>query len=199
MKRITVLLSGTGRSLENLIARRREGTLPVAFVRVISSRPGVRGLEVAREADIPATTVSRREFADTASFSTAMDEAVLADEPDLVVMAGFLSLYLFDGALQGRIINIHPSLLPRFGGKGYYGRRVHEAVLAAGERESGCTVHWVDREYDRGPVILQRRVKVLPDDDADSLAARVFEQECEALPAAIRKVLDIPEPDRSNN
>ncbi|MCB1282690.1 MAG: phosphoribosylglycinamide formyltransferase, partial [Salinibacterium sp.] len=158
----------------------------VEFVRVVASRPGVRGLEVAQGASLPTTVVARREHSDTDAFSRQLDEVVIQDEPDLVVMAGFLSLWRLPDALRGKVINIHPSLLPAFGGKGFYGRRVHEAVLEAGVRLSGCTVHFVDDRYDQGPIILQQSCEVLPDDDADTLAARVFSVECLALPKAIR-------------
>ena len=101
-------------------------------------------------------------------------------------MAGFLSLWRVPDELYGRVINIHPALLPDFGGSGMYGRSVHQAALRAGRSESGCTVHFCDNEYDRGPIILQRKVPVLPDDTPESLAARVFEQECIALPETIQ-------------
>jgi folate-dependent phosphoribosylglycinamide formyltransferase PurN len=101
-------------------------------------------------------------------------------------MAGFLSLWRIPEDRFGWVINIHPALLPDFGGKGMYGHRVHEAVLAAGRTESGCTVHFCDNEYDHGPIILQRKVRIKPNDTADTLAARVFEQECVAYPEAVR-------------
>jgi phosphoribosylglycinamide formyltransferase-1 len=103
-------------------------------------------------------------------------------------MAGFLSLWEIPPELHGLVLNIHPALLPKFGGKGMHGHHVHEAVLAAGETESGCTVHYADNTYDTGPIIVQRRVPVRPGDTADTLAARVFEQECIAYPEAIRIV-----------
>ena len=107
---------------------------------------------------------------------------------DLVIMAGFLRRWIFPAAYEGRVLNIHPALLPKYGGKGYYGHHVHEAVLKAGEKESGCTVHFADHHYDRGPILVQKRVPVLPGDTPDTLAARVFEAECEAYPEAIELV-----------
>ena len=104
---------------------------------------------------------------------------------DLVCLAGFLQLVLIPDDFAGRVLNIHPSLIPAFCGKGYHGRAVHEAVLAAGVKITGCTVHFADNEYDRGPIVLQRTVPVLDDDTADTLAARVFAAECEAYPEAI--------------
>lgn len=189
--RTTILLSGTGRSVENLFARRDAGSLTgVEFVRVISSRASVRGLTLAESAAVPTAVCARRDHPSVEAHSEALTELVRADSPDLVVMAGFLSMYLLPDDLLGRVINIHPSLLPLFGGKGYYGHHVHEAVIASGMRASGCTVHYVDNEYDNGPVILQRTCPVFPDDDADALAARVFAEECEALPRAMQWIAD---------
>ncbi len=189
-RRVTALISGTGRSLENLIRLRDAGELDCDFARVVSSRPGVRGLAVAEEAGIPTTVVARKEHFGTQVFSEALNAVVLADRPNWVVMAGFLSLWLLPQSLLGKVINIHPSLLPLFGGKGFYGRHVHEAVIASGMRVSGCTVHFVDTRYDNGPIIHQRSCPVFPGDSADDVAARVFEQECRALPEALRWCLD---------
>ena len=189
-RRVCVLLSGGGRSLENLLRRQEAGDLDCEFVRVVASRRNIRGIDVARDAGIEVSLVARRDFGDSADFVARMNETVLEVEPDLVVMAGFLSHWPPPPALGGKVINIHPSLLPLFGGKGFYGHHVHEAVLGSGMRVSGCTVHFVDEAYDRGAVILQRSCPVLPDDDADSLAARVFVEECRALPDALRWCLD---------
>jgi formyltetrahydrofolate-dependent phosphoribosylglycinamide formyltransferase len=177
--RLAVLASGTGRSLENLIARSKEGRLPAEVVHVIASKPGIGALEHAARHAIPATVCAPD------------DVTPLLDRigPDLVVLAGWLKHWEIPDRWVGRAINIHPSLLPRFGGKGLYGDRVHAAVLAAGERESGCTVHYVTREYDAGPVILQRTCAVLPGDTPHSLAARVFAEELEALPGAISLIV----------
>lgn len=105
-------------------------------------------------------------------------------------MAGYLHFWKIPERYQGRVLNIHPSLLPQFGGKGFYGQLVHEAVLEAGVTESGCTVHFADNEYDHGPIILQRRVPVMPDDTPTDLAERVFRQECEAYPEAINQLIE---------
>ena len=185
---ITVLLSGTGRSLANLIAAIESGHLGVDIAHVVSSRPGVRGLEIATAAGVPTTVVARRDFDSVDGFSAAMTAAVAQHPSDLIVMAGFLSLYRMPPELEGRVINVHPSLLPLFGGKGFYGHRVHRAALDSGMRVSGCTVHFVDNDYDRGPIILQRACPIRPDDDADRLADRVFAEECIALPTAIEWV-----------
>ncbi|HGY90014.1 MAG TPA: phosphoribosylglycinamide formyltransferase [Planctomycetes bacterium] len=189
-RRVTVLISGTGRSLENLIALRDAGELNCDFARVVSSRAGVRGLTVAEEAGIPTTVVARKEHFGTQVFSEALTAVVMADRPDWIVMAGFLSLWLLPESLLGKVINIHPSLLPLFGGKGFYGHHVHEAVIASGMRISGCTVHFVDTRYDKGPIIHQRCCPVFPADTPDDLASRVFGEECRALPEALRWCLD---------
>jgi folate-dependent phosphoribosylglycinamide formyltransferase PurN len=141
----------------------------------------------AGELGLPAVVVERK-LLSTAAFQAGITEAIA--DAELVCMAGFLSLWSIPDAWFGRVINIHPALLPRFGGFGMHGRHVHEAVLAAGETVSGCTVHFCDNEYDHGPIILQRTVPVLPNDTPDSLAARVFEQECIAYPEAIRLIAE---------
>jgi len=186
--RLGVLISGSGRSLQNLIDRVADGSLSARIETVISSHPGVKGLERARAAGIPAAVVHYRDYKDVESFSRAVTEALAPHPVDLVVMAGFLRRWIFPAAYEGRVLNIHPALLPKYGGKGYYGHHVHEAVLRAGETESGCTVHFADHHYDRGPILVQKRVPVLPGDTPDTLAARVFQAECEAYPEAIRKL-----------
>jgi phosphoribosylglycinamide formyltransferase-1 len=127
----------------------------------------------------------RKDFADAATFSAAVFDVIDEHDCDLVCLAGFLSLLVIPEEYEGRVLNIHPSLLPKFGGKGMHGQLVHQAVLDAGETESGCTVHLADNTYDTGPVLLQRRCPVEPGDNAASLAARIFELECEAYPQAI--------------
>lgn len=183
--RLAVLVSGGGRSLENLAERSAAGELDVELVLVLSSSPTAFALERAHRLGIPSVTVDPREHAGPSEFSAAAWRAIESSGAELVVLAGFLRLLLVPEAWRGRVINIHPSLLPRYGGKGFYGNRVHRAVLAAGERESGCTVHYVTNEYDKGDVLVQRRVPVLPGDDEHTLGARVFEEERIALPEAI--------------
>ncbi len=187
--RLAVLISGSGRTLENLVQAIRDGKLDARIVLVISSRPGVKGLERAANFNIPAEVVPRREYADAESFSQVIFDHIRRAGVELVCMAGFLSLLVVPDDYVGRVINIHPSLLPEFGGKGMYGHHVHEAVIAAGRTVSGCTVHFADQTYDTGQIILQRTCPVLPDDTPDTLAARVFEQECLAYPEAIRALL----------
>jgi phosphoribosylglycinamide formyltransferase 1 len=184
--RLAVLLSGGGRTLQNFIDQIADGHLDATIEVVISSSPTAGGVEKAHAAAIAAEVVDRRQFRDDASFSDAIT-AILDDHGvDLVLLAGFLRRYLFPPRYHGRVLNIHPGLLPKFGGHGMYGHHVHAAVLAAGEPESGCTVHIADHEYDHGPIVVQTRVPVLLDDTPDTLADRVFAAECEAYPEAVR-------------
>ncbi len=183
--RLGVLISGGGRSLQNFIDLSAAGKLNATVAKVISSRKDAYGLERAREHDIPAAVVRPRDAGSPAEFSAAVTEELRAEDVDLVAMAGFLSLYFIPDCYAGKVMNIHPALLPSFGGKGFYGDRVHEAVLDYGCKVSGCTVHFADNTYDRGPVIIQKVVPVEEGDDVHSLAARVFEKEKEAYPEAI--------------
>ena len=183
---LAVLLSGGGRTLQNFIDEIGAGRLDARVQAVVSSSAQAVGLDKARAAGIPAHVVDRREFGDDESFSQQITSRLSRYEIDIVVLAGFLRRYLFPERYKGRVLNIHPALLPKFGGPGMYGHHVHEAVLAAGETESGCTVHIADLEYDHGPVVLQKRVPVLADDTPEMLAERVFQAECEAYPEAVR-------------
>jgi phosphoribosylglycinamide formyltransferase 1 len=183
--RIAVLVSGGGRSLENLAERISARELDCEIGLVLSNSAVAKALERAERLGLPRAVVSHREFPDATEFSRRVFAEIETSRAELVVLAGFLRLLVIPPRWLGRVINIHPALLPAFGGKGFYGHRVHEAVLAAGERVTGCTVHYVTNEYDAGPVLLQRRVDVRADDTADTLAARVFEAEKLALPEAI--------------
>jgi len=176
--RVAVLLSGTGRSLENLLCRCGDGRLDARVVRVIASKECL-GAEKARAAGVP-TAVMTGTIA-----AAALEADVAAHGAELVVLAGYLKLLPIPESLRGRVVNIHPSLLPAFGGPGMHGHKVHEAVLARGCKVSGCTVHFCDDRYDTGPIIVQRTCAVLESESPETLAARVFEQECEALPEAI--------------
>lgn len=157
---------------------------------MVSSRPDAYGLVRAAEHGIPTRVVQRKAFPSTSAFTQAVFDACREARSELVLLAGWLKLLRpIPPDYRGRVLNIHPSLIPAFCGKGFYGDRVHRAVLEAGVEETGCTVHFVDDEYDHGPVILQRRVPVLPGDDTQRLAARVFAAECEAYPEAVRRVV----------
>jgi phosphoribosylglycinamide formyltransferase-1 len=179
-----VLLSGSGRTLENLLERIAAGSLAARVAVVVASRDRIRGIEIARRAGISVHVVPRG-GKPLATWSQDVFAPCREARADLAVMAGFLSLVEIPADFAGRVINIHPSLLPAFGGKGFHGRHVHEAVIARGCTVSGCTVHIVDNEYDHGRIVLQEPVRVLPDDTTDSLAARVFAAECELLPRVI--------------
>jgi formyltetrahydrofolate-dependent phosphoribosylglycinamide formyltransferase len=187
---IAVLLSGTGRSLDNLQQERVAGRLRAEIAVVISSKSDAYGLVRARAQGLDAAAVPRRDYPDLEAFNAAINAVLVPYGVDLVVLAGFLSLYQPPPELAGRVMNVHPALLPAFGGKGFYGDRVHRAVLASGVKVSGCTVHFADSRYDHGPIILQTAVPVLDDDTVQSLAARVFAAECEVYPRAIQLFAD---------
>jgi phosphoribosylglycinamide formyltransferase-1 len=185
--RLAVLLSGGGRTLANLIAKIDEGALSAQLVAVVSSNPAAGGLAIAEQAGISAIVLRRADFPDDAAYSEAIYAAIQPFQPDLIICAGFLKRLVVPAEWEGRILNIHPCLLPESNaaGLGFYGDRVHQAVIASGATVSGATVHIVDNEYDHGPVVLRQTVPVLPGDSAETLAARVFAAECELYPRAI--------------
>jgi formyltetrahydrofolate-dependent phosphoribosylglycinamide formyltransferase len=183
---LAVLLSGSGRSLENLQQAIAEGRLSARVAVVVSSKRDAYGLVRARQYGMDAVAVPRKEYADLEAFNAAINAVLARYAIDLVVLAGFLSLYQPSSALVGKVLNIHPALLPAFGGQGLYGDRVHRAVIAAGVKVTGCTVHFADAVYDHGPIILQAAVPVLDDDTVETLAARVFAVECTLYPQAIQ-------------
>jgi phosphoribosylglycinamide formyltransferase 1 len=185
---IAVLISGGGTTLRNLIEKIRGDELPVEIRLVISSNSEAVGLEFAAAAGIHSLVVTKRKGQTAEDYSEAIFGPCREAKVRYVVMGGFLKHVLIPPDFEGRVLNIHPALLPAFGGKGMYGLKVHESVLAAGVSISGCTVHFVDNEYDHGPILLQRQVPVVPGDTSQSLQARVFEAECEAYPAALRKL-----------
>jgi folate-dependent phosphoribosylglycinamide formyltransferase PurN len=174
--RLAVLFSGGGRTLENLAAKCSAGEIPGSIAVAISSHPGAGGVERARRLGLPCRIADFRALG--AGFSMAIAGMLDEAEADLVCLAGFIRKLEVPPRLEGRVLNIHPALLPAFGGKGFYGERVHRAVLESGAKFSGCTVHYVTGEYDRGPIVLQRVVPVVPE--------RVFTEECIAYPEAIR-------------
>jgi len=185
--RLAVMLSGSGRTLENLLEGIDGGTLPASVAVVISSRADVRGARIAERAGLPVRVLPPGGQG-VDRWSESIFAACREARADLVVMAGFLHLVRIPHDFAGRVINIHPSLLPAFGGRGFHGMNVHRAVLERGCTVSGCTVHLVDDEYDHGRVLLQEAVPVLADDSPESLAARVFAAECQTLPEAIRRI-----------
>lgn len=182
---IAVLVSGGGRSLENLAERIAVGRLDCSIALVVSNKPDVLAVERARRLELDTLVIDPERELSPDAFGARVFAEVESRGCELVVLAGFLRLLPIPPEWEGRVLNIHPSLLPAFGGKGFYGARVHRAVLARGVQFTGCTVHYVTNEYDAGPVLLQRCLKVAPDETEDSLAARVFEEEKLALPEAI--------------
>jgi formyltetrahydrofolate-dependent phosphoribosylglycinamide formyltransferase len=184
--RVAVLLSGGGTTLQNLLDHIADGRLSADVAVVVASRANAFGVERARRAGVPAIVVARKGHPDVTAFNDAVHAALAPYAVDLVVLAGFLSLFEPRQRYAGRVLNIHPALIPSFCGEGFYGHRVHEAVLAAGVKVSGCTVHFADDRYDRGPIILQGCVPVLDDDSAETLAARVLALEHELYPQAIQ-------------
>jgi phosphoribosylglycinamide formyltransferase-1 len=188
--KLAVLISGSGRTLKNFIDLAAEGQLPVDIRLVVSSTAQAGGLKFAEVAAIPTRVICRRDFPTGAEGDAAFGEAVfLACREagvEYVAMAGFLKLAPVPKDFAGRVVNIHPALLPAFGGPGMYGDRVHQAVLDAGVKVTGCTVHFVDNVYDAGPIIWQQPVPVFDDDTADTLAKRVFEVEKEAYPHVLK-------------
>jgi formyltetrahydrofolate-dependent phosphoribosylglycinamide formyltransferase len=184
--RVAVLLSAGGTTLQNLIDRIGDHQLRAQIVLVVSNNFGVFGLERATRAGIPWVVVDRKECKTRLEFSERIFDACRKVGAELVCLAGFLQLIEVPEDYLGRVMNIHPALIPAFCGHGYYGHHVHEAALKYGVKVSGCTVHFADNQYDHGPIILQRPVPVLDDDTAESLAARIFVEECEAYPEAIR-------------
>jgi len=188
--KIAVLISGSGRTLKNFIDLAAEGELPIDIRLVISSTAKAGGLKFAEAAGIRSLVVPRENFpagsAGDQLFGDAIFSACRDAGVDVVAMAGFLKLAPVPDDFTGRVVNIHPALIPAFCGPGMYGDRVHQAVLDAGVKVTGCTVHFVDNQYDHGPIIWQQPVPVFDDDTADTLAKRVFEVEKEAYPHVLQ-------------
>jgi formyltetrahydrofolate-dependent phosphoribosylglycinamide formyltransferase len=184
--RLAILLSGGGTTLQNILDRIAHGRLQAEVVLVIANRSDAFGLVRAERGGIPTKVVSRGACSSSAEFSQRIFEECRRAQVELVCLAGFLQLLPIPEDFAGRVMNIHPALIPAFCGKGFYGHHVHEAALAYGVKVSGCTVHFADNVFDHGPIIVQRVAPVLDGDTPETLAARVFEQECEAYPEAIR-------------
>jgi phosphoribosylglycinamide formyltransferase 1 len=182
--RLAVCVSGEGTTLQNLIEQIRSRRLDAQIVQVIASRPRIGAIARASAAGIPQALANRNARSRT-EFSTSVFDPIRHSGADLVVLAGFLSLLNIPPDYKGRVLNVHPSLIPAFCGEGFYGSRVHKAVLETGVKFSGCTVHFADDAYDSGPILMQRVVPVQDDDTVESLGARVFQEECRALPEAI--------------
>ncbi len=183
---MAVLISGGGTTLRNLLQQIAAGELDARVVTVVSSSETAGGLRFAEAGGAPRQVANPRDFASVEAYSQAVFDICREAHAHLVVMAGFLKLVRIPADFENRVMNIHPALIPAFCGRGFYGLRVHRAALAHGVKLSGCTVHFVDNEYDHGPIVLQQAVPVLDDDSPETLAARVFKAECEAYPRALR-------------
>ena len=185
MLNLAILISGSGTTLQNLIDKINDKTLNANIQIVISSAPDTYGVKRAEQNNIPVSIVQRKGFNNSEIFSNTIINEIEEYSVDLIILAGFLHLFKIPDKYTGKAMNIHPGLIPSFCGKGYYGHHVHEAVIESGVKVSGCTVHFVDNEYDCGPIIIQRVVQVHEDDSPETLAQRVFKEECIAYPEAI--------------
>lgn len=185
---IAVLISGGGTTLKNLLQAHSAESLGVDFRLVISSRADAAGLTFAEQAGIEKCVLRKRDFPDAHQHSQAVFDACRQTGVQLVVMGGYLEHLLIPDDFMNRVVNIHPSLIPAFSGKGFYGRRVHRAVIDYGAKLSGCTAHFVDNEFDHGPIIAQSACSVKNDDTPESLAARVFELECDLYPKIVSAI-----------
>jgi phosphoribosylglycinamide formyltransferase 1 len=185
MLNLAILISGSGTTLQNLIDKMNDKTLNANIQTVISSSPGTYGIKRAEQNNIPAAIVQRQGYNNSEIFSNTIINEIEKYSVDLIILAGFLHLFKIPDKYTGKVMNIHPGLIPSFCGKGYYGHYVHEAVIESGVKVSGCTVHFVDNEYDCGPIIIQRVVQVHENDSPETLAQRVFKEECIAYPEAI--------------
>lgn len=186
-KRVSVLVSGGGSNLQALIDAKEAGRIPIEIVRVISNVPGVYALERAEKHGIPWVVVPHQNYPDAQTFSHAVLEELLKAGTDIVCLAGFLRILTPEVplAFPNRMLNVHPALLPAFGGKGMYGHHVHRAVLTSGTKFSGATIHIVTEEPDAGPIIHQGIVPVLPEDDEHTLADRILNVEHTIYPEAL--------------
>lgn len=190
--KLAVLISGSGSNLQAIMDACAKDDFPAQVAVVISNVPGAFGLTRAKEAGIPAISIDHKDFPDRHAFEDALQSALDTHDIDLICLAGFMRILTkqFIAQWPNKIINTHPALLPKFGGAGMYGEHVHKAVLAAGEAESGPTIHYVIPEVDKGEIIAQSRVAVKDDDTAQSLAKRVLAQEHILYPEAIRRIAE---------
>jgi phosphoribosylglycinamide formyltransferase-1 len=189
MKRIAFFISGTGGNALNLLRACRDGCVPADPALAISSSSKALGVERLRSERLPVDIILRSAFDDDEAFSTACFASVEAAKIDVICLCGWLKRLVIPSSWEGRILNIHPSLLPQFGGSGMYGMHVHRAVLDAGESISGCTVHLVDNQFDHGRILAQAQVPVMPDDSPEGLQKRIYEQEMRIYPQALADYL----------
>ncbi len=183
---LAILISGGGTTLQNIIDKINDGSLNARIQVVVCNSPDAYGIKRAEQNSIPTAIVQRKDHNQSDTFSKSIIKEIEKYPVDLIILAGFLHLFKIPDSYAGKVMNIHPGLIPSFCGKGFYGHHVHEAAIRSGVKISGCTVHFVDNEYDRGPIIIQRTVHVNSDDTPDTLAQKVFQEECIAYPDAIR-------------
>jgi phosphoribosylglycinamide formyltransferase 1 len=192
LKNIAVFVSGGGTDLQSIIDAVQEGSLKVNISLVIGSKAGIYALERAKSVGIPVHVFCKNDYENLSAMYEDVISLLKLSKIDYIVLAGYLSILSPNiiNAFEGRIINVHPALLPKFGGKGYYGMRVHEAVIASGEKISGATVHYVDEGTDTGKIISQGIVPVFPDDTPETLQKRVLELEHKLLPQTLAELLN---------
>ena len=183
---LAILISGSGTTLQNIIDKIDDNSLNARIQVVVCNSPDAYGIKRAEQNNIPTAIVQHKGHNQTETFSNTIIKEIEKYPVDLIILAGFLHLFKIPDSYAGKAMNIHPGLIPSFCGKGYYGHHVHKAAIESGVKISGCTVHFVDNEYDRGPIIIQRAVHVDTDDTPDTLAQKVFKEECIAYPEAIR-------------
>ncbi len=184
--KLAVLISGGGTTLTNFLKKQAAGELDIEVPLVVASRPDCGGIPKAEAAGLRCEVIRRRDYENKNDFSAAIFDLCRAAEVDLVTLAGWLSLIHIPDDFQNRVMNIHPALIPAFCGHGFYGHKVHEAVVERGAKITGCTVHFADNEYDHGPIIGQKAVPVKGTDTPDQVAANVFQAECELYPQMIQ-------------
>lgn len=191
MKKLVIFASGSGTNMQAIIDKIEAGEIRAEIVGLIVNKPGIKSIERATKSNIPVSVIAEKDQED---FSKKLTKKLTEWNPDLIILAGFLKK-IPDSIIkkyENKIINIHPALLPKYGGKGFYGLNVHKAVIEAGDKESGCTVHYVNEEYDKGPIISQEKVPVHPNDTPEDLAKRVLKAEHKLLPTVIKKIINQP-------
>ncbi|HCL55591.1 MAG TPA: phosphoribosylglycinamide formyltransferase [Spirochaetia bacterium] len=191
MKKIGFLISGSGSTLQNFIDLQKEGKLKGQITVVISSKKEAYGLERAKNAGIPFFSIEYKNYQNNIKdYSREITKILINHNCDIVVMGGFMSFYDIPDDFKNKVVNIHPSLIPAFCGKGMYGKKVHETVIANGVKVTGCTVHFVDNEYDHGPIIAQETVRIEDEDTVESLAHKVQAKERAIYPQIVNQILD---------
>jgi len=188
VKKLVIFASGSGTNLQAIIDEIEAGEIPAKIAGLIVNKHGIKAIERAKKVDIPVSVITEK---DSELFELKLQRELSKWAPDLIILAGFLKK-IPDSIIKeykNKIINIHPALLPKFGGKGFYGINVHKAVLKSGVKQTGCTVHYVNEEYDKGPIIAQAKVPVYSSDTPEILAKRVLKKEHELLPKVIKKLI----------